>query len=107
MSDPSDVNDLDLARAKKITAACVRNRTSLVSDQYVPLPECSLANMLAANEIVRLHGCETSADGGTTLYVHCDPRALAASYAFEQYGRDPVALLEAVGFEATEENEDE
>lgn len=90
---------MSIERALEITAQCVRNRVSItLGDDYEPLPAVSLHDMLEANRLVRDAGTVNNGDGTYTVRTTCDQRALAASYAFEQYGRSPAALLEAVGY---------
>jgi len=109
---------MDLDRAKAITAQCLRNRVQFVlgsEDGYVPLPECTLEEMLLANRLVgeasEKARCEAKPDAdGVTRYqvsMTVDPRGIAASYAFEQYGRDPHAFLEAVGLRLSRPGDDD
>ncbi len=86
---------MEIQRAFEITGQCVRNRMAFImGDDYVPLPDCSLAEMLEANELVSKDN-----EGKGSFHMVVDPRGIAASYAFEHYGRDPHELLEAVGFQ--------
>lgn len=91
---------MDLERAKEINTAIVRNRMAVImGEDWVPLPDVSLAEMLEATELVKRNQTTINADGSKTLHVISDPRGIAASYAFEQFGRNPKAFLEAVGYE--------
>ena len=104
---------MDLDRAKEINSAILRNRMAItMGETYAPLPDVSLAEMLEATAIVEKQNDEAlkQIDGQTkTITMICDPRGIAASYAFEQYDRNPHRLLEAVGFEVrnNEPNEEE
>lgn len=91
---------MTLEEATAINAQLVRNRFAiLMGEEYVPLPDCSLEEMLQATRMVREAGPERQEDGKTRRYATVDPRGIAASYAFEKYGRNPGNLLEALGFE--------
>jgi hypothetical protein len=85
-------------RAREITEACVRTCfATTMGEKYVPLPTCSLVEMLQANEIVAADRGLDNGDGTRTTLMNCAPRIIAAHYAFEQYGKDPRQLLEALG----------
>ncbi len=89
---------MDIERAKEIAAACIKNRAAIAMGQdYIPLPDCTLAEMLEANEMMANHNEQPDEDGRTTIYAHCAPRGIAASYAYEQYGSDLMELAAAVG----------
>ncbi len=96
---------MTLERALEITGACVRVATALLIDgERIPLPDCSLEEMLVANRMVEAHKEEpVTKDGVTTtaLHMHVAPRAVAAFYALQQYDNDPRALLGALGFNLT------
>jgi hypothetical protein len=106
---------MSIERALEITGACVRTASSLIiNDERVPLPKCSLEEMLIANRMVEAHREEPVTKDGvttTTLHMHVAPGLLAAHYAFEQHDSDPRALLAALGFRLTSrhdaEDEDE
>jgi hypothetical protein len=68
----------------------------LVDGKHIPLPKCSLEEMCVATRIAEGLREEGHAVGMTT-----DPRGIAAMYAFEQFGSDPRALLDALGFRIT------
>jgi hypothetical protein len=94
---------MTVERAREITAACVRTCfATTIGEEYVPLPTCSLLEMLQANEIVAADRGLDNGDGTRTILVNCAPRIIAVHYAFEQYGQDPSALLEALGIETNE-----
>ncbi|XXX79267.1 hypothetical protein WMF30_10880 [Sorangium sp. So ce134] len=109
---------MDLERAKEITAQCLRNRMQFIlgseDGTYVPLPDCSLEEMLVANRLVAEHDEAMSkvavpdADGKTrrTMHMTVDPRGIAASYAFEKYRKDPHAYLEAIGLRLRRPDDD-
>lgn len=102
---------MSIARALEITGACVRTAAALEIDgERIPLPKCSLEEMLVANRMVEGHKePPVTKDGKTTtkLYMHVAPRLLAAHYALEQYDGDPRMLLAALGFQLTNsQNED-
>lgn len=95
---------MDIERAKGITAACVATCVApVVGRPRVPLPRCSLADMLEANRIVGELPEERKNNGDGTgsfiLRMRVDPHLIAAHYALESYGGEPGALLKAVGFE--------
>ena len=102
---------MSIERALEITGACVRTAAALVIDgERVPLPKCSLEEMLVANRMVEHHKePPVTRDGVTTtkLHMHVAPGLLAAHYAFEQYDSDPHALLGALGFRLTNGNEED
>ncbi len=97
---------MDIERAKEITSACVHTITArMLHGKVVPLPKCSLEEMLLANRLVN-EMPEKRVDNGngsitTTVRVRCDPRIVALHYAFEHYESDPCVMLEALGFKAT------
>lgn len=94
-------------RALDLCRQCVRNRMAIImGEEYIPLPEASLAELLEACRIVGELEPVPDERGGKRIPMTVDPRALAASYAFEHYGRDPYDLLEAVGFRVNQEDED-
>lgn len=99
---------MDFERAKEINLAILKNRMAItMGEPFVPLPDVSLAEMLEATAIVDKQNEEAMKQPGEhTITMVCDPRGIAASYAFEHYGRSPQRLLEAVGFEIRE-NADE
>ena len=85
---------MNLVEARNITVACVESSfTKTTGDDYVDLPECSLEDMLAANRIVK------SEKWANEVPLTVDPRGLALLYAFEQYGKNPTDLLEALGID--------
>lgn len=96
---------MTIERALEITGACVRVATSLLIDgERVPLPDCGLEEMLAANRMVEAHKeAPVTKDGKTTttIHMHVAPRLLAAFYALQQYGDSPGELLGALGFSLT------
>jgi hypothetical protein len=94
---------MTVERARGITAACLRTCiATTMGDEYVPLPDCSLIEMLQANAIIGADRGRKNEDGSTTILMNCDPRIIAAHYAFEQYGRSPHDLLEAIGLRIRE-----
>jgi hypothetical protein len=94
---------MDMATAERITAACLRTcYSTMFGGEYVPLPDCSLIEMLQANAIIGADRGRPNEDGSTTILMNCDPRIIAAHYAFEQYWRDPHDLLEAIGLRIRE-----
>lgn len=95
-------------RALEIAGACVRTCAApVIGDPYTPLPEAELEDLLEANRIVAAEPASKNADGTLTMALRCDPRIIAVFYAFERYGRDPVALLGALGFSASLGRQDE
>lgn len=96
---------MPVERAREITAACVRAASYRIygggTEQEAPkLPDCSLADMLEANAIMAGPAGKTQTEIGYTLTCVLDPRMTAALYALEHYDNDPLALLEALGYEA-------
>jgi hypothetical protein len=92
---------MDFERAKAITERCVESGASVILGQtYVDLPDCPLSDMLEATALIGASGPIENGDGTKTLLTTVDPRLLALHYAFEQYGKSPYALLEALGFRA-------
>lgn len=67
------------------------------------LPDCTLAEMLEAMQIVEEEG--KGQTGARTIRMTVDPRQIAALYALEHYG-GPHELLEALGFELSGEEEE-
>ncbi len=67
------------------------------------LPECTLAEMLEAMRIVEAEGKNQS--GARTIRMTVDDRQIAALYALEHYG-GPEELLDALGFELSDEEEE-
>lgn len=110
---------MDLERAKEITRQCLRNRTQFIlgseDGSYVPLPDCSLEEMLVANRLVQESNAKASSeakpgpDGKTSYKIQMvvDPRGIAASYAFEQYGKNPHDYLEAIGLRLRRPDDDD
>lgn len=105
--------EMTLAKAREITAACVRSKYSAMgifadeqSEEYVPLPDVSLEEMLAANRIVEAAGA-TPEDGGRSLQIVIDPRGLAALYTREHYHHSPEDALAAMGWQLIQDDEDE
>lgn len=93
---------MDIERAKEITYGCVRTAFArTVGDERVPLPDCSLEEMLIANRLVQELGSEPNGDGTSRMRMTVDPRGIALDYAFEQFGSDPVNMLEQLGFSVT------
>lgn len=99
---------MDLKRAQQVTAQCVRScMVHVLGGELVPLPDCSLEEMLQANRLVQENNKASSesakpgADGKHSYSIDMvvDPRMLAAVYAFERYGRSPVELLGALGIQ--------
>jgi hypothetical protein len=91
-------------RAEEINGAIVRSAGALVIDgERIPLPKCSLEEMLVATRLVSKSEEIDNGDGTRTLMIsiRVDPRMIAALYAFEQYDSDPRALLAALGFRLT------
>ncbi|WP_438029122.1 hypothetical protein [Sorangium sp. So ce233] len=110
---------MDLERAKEITAQCLRNRMQFIlgseNGSYVPLPDCSLEEMLVANRLVEEANAKASseakpdANGKMSYQVHMvvDPRGIAASYAFERFGKNPHDYLEAIGLRLRRPGDDD
>lgn len=97
-------------RAEEINAAIVRSAAALAIDgERIPLPKCSLEEMLVATRTVSKGEETVNADGSRsyTVTMRVDPRMIAALYALENYESDPRVLLGALGFEATADEEDE
>lgn len=91
---------MEIEQAKRLTGQCVRAVTAhLIGEERGTLPEAELEELLIANRLVRELGPVKMDDGTTCVLMRCDPRILAAFYAFEHFGSDPYALLEALGFE--------
>lgn len=95
---------MGMARAKEITSQCVNAcmyRTVGIGDPC-DLPDCTLEEMLEANRLMRGYS-EPSATGGRNIYLCVDPRGLGLNYAYEHYGKNLSWLLEALGYELTED----
>lgn len=108
---------MDLERAKRITAQCVRAciwRVTGGEPQALP-SDCSLEEMLIANRMVSEAPPEerVNEDGSTSYvtYMRVDPRGIALEYAFAAFGSDPRELIEALGYQCKasedEESDDE
>lgn len=98
---------MTLERAHEINGQCVR--VAAECGGLVPplpsgpakLPDVSLEEMLLAARIVSAEDDATRGrPGPREIHVVCDPRIIAAVYAFEHYESDPRRLLEALGFSA-------
>ena len=78
---------MEQAEAEKIAQACFTACWSTMFERKsIPLPECTLREMLAANEMARRAGKPCVAD-----------RGLAAIYAYQQFG-DIETLLSVIGY---------
>jgi len=110
-SPPWTGGPMSIERALEITSACVRTAAALVIDgERIPLPKCSLEEMLVANRMVEAHKEQPVTKDGkttTTLHMHVAPRLLAAHYALEEHDNDPRELLAALGFRATTDRDDD
>lgn len=103
---------MDLERAKQITSACVISKYSAMGiymdgqpEEYVPLPDCSLEEMLIANRLVS--ESQSNREGERTIQMVVDPRGIAALYTREKYNHDLDDVLEAMGWELRGEDDDE
>ena len=95
---------MNFERAKEITGQCVRSSMSVVlGPEYQPLPDCTLAEMLEANALVAANRTTNHGNGHSTSLMTVDPRGIALHYAFEHYNRDPMEMLEALGFTLVDE----
>lgn len=65
---------------------------------------CSLAELLEATRIMTNYQ-EVRPDGSTSIYMHVNPRWIAAQYAFEHYSQNPYRLLEALGYEVPDDDD--
>lgn len=91
---------MDSDRAKDLTAGCIRTVFAVMAgDDYIPLPEASLAELLEAHEIVSGLPRERTENGTWKLRTHCDPRVIALHYAFENYGRSLYTMANQLGYE--------
>ena len=96
--------EMTLERAHEINAAVVASAASIMlGPTYTPLPKgVSLEEMCAASRMINeAPNKETLHEDGsktTALTMRCDPRIIAAMYAFDNYGQDPYRVLEALGF---------
>jgi hypothetical protein len=99
---------MTLERAHEINSALVRSAGSiLLGPEYVPLPKgVSLEEMCVATRMLDEAPEEErqNPDGSRsfTLTVRCDPRIIAAMYAFDNFEQNPYRLLEALGFRPKE-----
>jgi hypothetical protein len=95
--------------ARELTKGCIRTVFAIkgVDEDYTPLPDRPLEVLLEANRIVRDWPEEPDKDGFTKAQMVCDPRLLAAMYAFEHYEMSPVLLLGALGIELTVVDDEE
>jgi hypothetical protein len=105
---------MPVERAREIVSACLRNamgRMGLGEDS--PLPDCSLEEMLIANRILSGPAGEseekTNPDGSKSYSIAMTvaDRGIAAAFALENFGGDPRALLEALGFTMRRPDDDE
>lgn len=102
---------MDLERAKQITSACVKSKYSAMGiymdgqpEEYVPLPDCTLEEMLIANRLVS--ESQANATGARTIQMTVDPRGIAALYTREKYDHDLDDILEAMGWELRGPNDE-
>lgn len=93
---------MNLIRAIEINRKIYKVIVALhVEERFEPLPgDLTLEDMLVATRMVTTHNIsgESNPDGTKTTYMVADPRIIALLYAFEHFGKDPVALLGALNF---------
>jgi hypothetical protein len=93
------LGDMPVERAREIVSACIRNAMGRIGiGEDAPLPDVSLEEMLIANRILSGPAGKAKTETGTSIAMTVDPRGIAAAYALQQYGGDPMALLESLGF---------
>ena len=98
---------LTAAEIEEIAGACTRNA---MARNGFPVEDCDLPNVLLKT---MLSACEAKGleevlpNGMTRFSTVVAPRGLALSYAFEHYGKDPEWLLEALGYELTDGDDEE
>lgn len=89
------------SRAHEIVAVCLAHflyQEGLNEKELPSLGDYSLKEMLEANEIVKSLNDGPSVGGLRTVYVHCDPRYLAALYVAYHYDPDPVTSCTPIAF---------
>lgn len=104
--DNPEKPEMTIELAKQIVGQCVA--ASLyrlgITDQLAEIPDCELEELLVANRLMAGY-TETNEDSSTSIFTRVDPRGLAAMYALKHYQNDPRALLEALGYRLSDDEE--
>ncbi len=88
---------MTIERAHEIVAVCLAHflyQEGLNEKELPSLADYSLREMLEANEIVE----NLNQPGTQTVYVHCDPRYLAALYVAHHFDPDPPKDCTPIAF---------